>query len=217
MRTPPNENTRRCIISGDRGARAGLVRLALSPEGVVAPDVRARAPGRGAWLGVGLADLEKAHAAGKLRAGLARAFKQAGIVVPDDLGARIAAALARDALDRLGLEARAGHLLVGSDRIGEAARKGRVTALFHASDAGDDGRRKLDQAWRVGMDREGSGVQGLVLPVDRHILSRAIGRGNAAHVALTDRAATARVGEAVSRWRQFIGVDEGSAACVSEA
>ena len=43
---------RRCILTGEHGPRAGLIRLALGPDGIVAPDVRARAPGRGAWIAV---------------------------------------------------------------------------------------------------------------------------------------------------------------------
>ncbi|MGD9812036.1 MAG: YlxR family protein, partial [Sphingobium sp.] len=43
---------RRCILSGERASPDHLVRLALSPEGEVMPDVRAKAPGRGAWIGV---------------------------------------------------------------------------------------------------------------------------------------------------------------------
>ena len=58
--------------------------------------------------------------------------------------------------DRLGLEMRAGHLQLGSDRIAELARAGRVHWLGHAADAGEDGSRKLDQAWRVGSDAEGT-------------------------------------------------------------
>jgi hypothetical protein len=38
---------------------------------------------------------------------------------------------------------------------------GRVTWLAHAADAGQDGNRKLDQAWRVGMEAEGSGETGV--------------------------------------------------------
>ena len=53
---------RRCILLGDRAPRAALVRLALSPEGHVLPDVRAKAPGRGAWIGVTRAELETAIA-----------------------------------------------------------------------------------------------------------------------------------------------------------
>jgi uncharacterized protein len=198
---------RSCILTRERAAPANLVRLVLAPDGQVLPDVRAKAPGRGAWIGVPRAELEVALAKGRLRGALARAFKTGEITIPDDLPARIEAALERGALDRLGLEARAGTLLTGNDRIEAAARSGQLRALFHAADAGEDGRRKLAQAWRVGSDREGSDLKGLALPVARTILGLALGRENVVHVALTDKAAAVRVGEALSRWVHFIGSD----------
>ena len=158
---PANEPERRCIISGDRAPKGGLIRLALGPDGEVAPDVRARAPGRGAWIGVDRSAFEAALSKGKLKGALIRAFKTSAVNVPEDLGARTEAALERAALDRLGLEARSGSLVTGSDRIADAARKGQVLLLLHASDAGEDGNRKLDQAWRVGSDLEGSGRAGI--------------------------------------------------------
>lgn len=198
---------RTCILSRRTAARDDLIRLALGPDGQVAPDVRARAPGRGAWIGVDRATLEAAQAKGKLKGALARAFKAREVALPADLGARIEAALRQTALDRLGLEARAGHLATGSDRIENEARRGQVHLLVHAADASADGRRKLDQAWRVGRGAEGSGEQGLVLPAARAILSLALGRENVVHVAIIDRAAAARVDHALGRWRAFIGRD----------
>lgn len=205
MREPQHEPERRCIITGERGPKSGLIRLALGPDDVVAPDVRARAPGRGAWIGVNRPTLEEAIAKGKLKGALARAFKSGGVSAPDDLPERIETALSRNALDRLGLEARAGTLLTGSDRIEEAARAGRVRLLIHAEDAGADGNRKLDQAWRVGSDAEGSGLAGLVISAGRAMLSQALGRENVVHIAVTDRHAADRVGQAVDRWHHFIG------------
>jgi predicted RNA-binding protein YlxR (DUF448 family) len=197
---------RKCILTGRHDARDNLVRLAISPDGDVLPDVRAKAPGRGAWIGVDRKTLDAAQAKGKLKGALARAFKGKPLSVPDDLGARIEAALERAFLDRLGLESRAGALLLGSDRIEEAARKGRVTLLMHAADAGEDGSRKLDQALRVGRDAEGSGLTGVALPASRTILAMALGRENVVHAALIDRAAARRVGHALARWRGFIGL-----------
>ena len=199
------EPERRCILSGEHGARASLVRLAISPDGLVLPDVHAKAPGRGAWLAVGRAELESAMAKGKLKGALARAFKGAPLSVPDDLPQRIADALTRALLDRMGLELRAGHLLLGSDRIAEAARGGGVELLLHAADASADGRRKLDQAWRVGREAEGSGETGTVLPLDRAALSVAMGRDNVVHMALADPAAAARVSLALRRLMHFLG------------
>ena len=40
------------------------------PTAQVAPDVRARAPGRGAWIGVVRAELDEANAKGKLKGAL---------------------------------------------------------------------------------------------------------------------------------------------------
>ncbi len=223
MRTPPNERVasdisevaeartsrsepeRRCILSGEHGSRDALVRLAISPEGLVLPDVFARAPGRGAWLSVNRAELEAAMAKGKLKGALARAYKGAPLTVPDDLPQRIEDALRKALLDRLGLEMRAGHLILGSDRIAEHARGGVLELLLHAADASEDGSKKLDQAWRVGREMEGSGERGIRLPLDRNALSVALGRDNVVHLGVGSFKAAERVEQALSRLLHFAG------------
>ena len=196
---------RTCILSRRTAPREGLIRLALSPEGEVLPDVRARAPGRGAWIGVTRAELDVANAKGKLEAALRRAFKSGGVNVAPDLGERTEQALRQAALDRLGMEARAGNLINGADKVETAARTGKVHLLIHAADAGADGRKRMDQAWRVG----GGGPRGMIFPEPRTILSMALGRENVVHVALTDPAAASRVRHALARWRFFTGPDRG--------
>jgi predicted RNA-binding protein YlxR (DUF448 family) len=171
----------------------------------VAPDVRARAPGRGAWIGVPRSELDAANAKGKLKSALQRAFKSNDVHVPADLGHRIEQALRQTALDRLGMEARAGNLINGFDRIETAARSGKVHLLLHAADAGEDGNRSLDQAWRVG----GGAREGVIFPEGRTILSLALGRENVVHVALTDPAAASRVRHALARWLAFTGPNRG--------
>lgn len=204
---------RRCILAGDRAARANLVRLVLGPDDVIHPDVRAKAPGRGAWIGVTRGALETAIAKGKLKGALARAFKTSAFTIPADLPAAIAEALEKAVLDRLGLESRAGTIVVGGERIEKAARSGKLHLLLHASDAGADGTRKLDQAWRVGRDEEGGGLRGMVIPLARPILSVALGRENVVHIGLTDPGAARRLGEALNRWQHFIGPEPESAPC----
>ena len=196
---------RRCILTGDHGSRDDLLRLAISPDGLVLPDALARAPGRGAWIGVSRGELEKAIAKGKLKGALARAFKGAALTIPDDLPGRAEAALLRAFTDRLGLEMKSGRLLLGSDRIAENARMGKVAWLAHASDASEDGSRKLDQALRVGRETEGSGETGLTLPLDRAALSVALGRDNVVHLALTDPRAAERVEVPLRRLLRFLG------------
>jgi predicted RNA-binding protein YlxR (DUF448 family) len=208
MRTPPNErltsdiaeaaearnsgsgkscakNTgpeRKCILTGDIAPRDALVRLAISPDGDVLPDPLAKAPGRGAWIGVPRVKLEKAMEKGQLKGALARAFKGTPLKIPADLPEQIEVALGRVLRDRIGIEMRGGQIVLGSDRIAEQARRGKIALLMHASDASEDGRKKLDQAWRVGRELEGSGERGLTLPLDRAALSVALGRDNVVHL-----------------------------------
>jgi hypothetical protein len=149
-----------------------------------------------------------------LKGALARAFKTGELIIADDLGARIEAALRQALLDRLGLEARAGTLITGSEKIETAARRGDVHLLLHAADAGADGSGKLDQALRMGGRIDGDGDeelrQGLVFPAERAILSLALGRQNVVHIAIIERGAAARVRQLLDRWRAFIGPVQGS-------
>ncbi len=199
-----DEPERTCVLTRRKGTKEELIRLALGPDGEVAPDVRARAPGRGAWISVGRGELDEANAKGRLKGALAKAFKT-GVSVPPDLGERTAQALRQATLDRLGMEARSGKLINGTDRVEAAARAGKVHMLIHAADAAEDGRRRLDQAWRVG----GGEQQGVIFPEPRPILSLALGRENVVHVALTDLAAASRVQHALGRWQAFTGPDRG--------
>ncbi len=229
MRTPPNERLtsdiadtpkarsasepgkacpeRRCILTGETQSRQTLLRLAVSPSGLVLPDAQEKAPGRGAWVCSERAAIETAQGNGKLKAGLARAFKTGDLEIPEELPQMVEDALTRVVLDRLGLEMRVGHLMLGTQRIAETARAGSVALLCHASDASEDGRKKLDQAWRVGREMEGSGERGLILPLDRDALSVALGRDNVVHLALADDAAAARVLKPLVRLMLYMGHD----------
>ena len=200
---------RRCILSGERADPAHLVRLAISPDGDVLPDVRGKAPGRGAWVGISRAALEQAVKKGRLKGALGRAFKGEALSIPADLPEKIDAALRADMLSRLGLEAKASNLITGHEKIDTAARKGQLRMLLHASDAGADGSRKLDQAWRVGEGREGEDFAGETLPVDREALSMALGRNNVVHVAVTNAGAAERISALLARWQSYLGCANG--------
>ena len=240
MRTPPNERVssdivdretpgsatetgseRRCVLSGESFPREELIRLAISPTGEVLPDPAGKAPGRGAWIAPDRTALESAIADGHLKGSLNRAFKGGpdgvGLSYSDDLPQALADALTRNLADRLGLELRGGNIVLGSARIEEQARTGRIALLLHARDSSEDGRKKLDQAWRVGCDAQGSGLRGTVLPLDRDALSVALGRENVVHLGVsgqndgrgggTKATASGRIGQAVTRLSRYLGSD----------
>lgn len=203
---------RRCIFSGRRADPETLIRLALGPDGQVAPDVRGKAPGRGAWVGLTRGELEAALAKGSSQGTLARALLTTPnlLDIPNNLAEQIDSALRKALLDRLGLEGKASMLITGSEKIDVAARRGQVKLLLHASDAAADGSRKLDQAWRVGEESEGTDLAGIVLPVDRNALSMAMGRENVVHIAITEGRAAVRVRAVLARWQSYLG-------CANEA
>ena len=77
--------------------------------------------------------------------------------------------------------------------------------MERCADASDDGSRKLDQAFRVGMDAEGTSLAGTCLPLDRTALSVALGRDNVVHMALADPPSAERVAIPLRRLLQFLG------------
>jgi predicted RNA-binding protein YlxR (DUF448 family) len=192
---------RRCILTGAHGPRASLIRLAVGPDEQVAADLGAKLPGRGAWIIADRAILEAAMAKGKLKGALARAFKSNTLKVPDNLADQIASGLERRSLDRLGLENKAGNLIWGHERVGEALLKGKVRLLLHAADAKPDGMGKLE-ARRRGASPD---TVSIVLPVGRDQLSMALGRENVVHAAIGNTASAARVIETLERWAAFNG------------
>ncbi len=198
-----NPHERKCILTGQHGDRHSLIRLVAGPDGQVWPDLAARLPGRGAWITPERSAIEQAIGKGRLKGALARSLRTP-VAVPDDLVQRIEAGLERRALDRLGLELRAGHLIFGSEKLGEWARAGRLFLLLHAADAAADGTAKLDQAWRSG-DGAPDGIIGI--PAGREALSRALGRENVVHSGVIHGKAAARIAQELRRWAAFMGND----------
>ena len=107
-------------------------------------------------------------------------------------------------------------MLLGTEKIAQGCRAGAVTFLAHASDAGSDGPNKLAQAWRVGEEAEGTGLKGIILPLDRAALSVALGRDNVVSSG-ADRRRGGPQGFAapLQRLLHFMGRDEKSAGDVA--
>jgi predicted RNA-binding protein YlxR (DUF448 family) len=46
-----SESERTCIVTRRREPPEAMIRFVRGPDGVLAPDIRARLPGRGVWVG----------------------------------------------------------------------------------------------------------------------------------------------------------------------
>ncbi len=164
---------RRCIVSGETGTTATLMRFAIGPDDQVVPDIEGKLPGRGIWVTSDRASVEKAAAKGLF----SRAAKQS-VKAPADLADQVEAGLRRRVLALLGLARKAGQLMAGHAKVEDAAEKAHVVALFLASDAGAEGQRNAGAL----SSRTGAPV---VADFSAEQLGLALGRPNVVHAALT--------------------------------
>ncbi|WP_264049529.1 RNA-binding protein [Methylobacterium flocculans] len=199
---------RTCLVTRVAQAPAGMIRFVLGPDGAVVPDLRARLPGRGAWLTPTRAVVNKAV---KRRA-FQRAFKTKDATAPD-LADRIAESLRADLRQSLSLANKAGAVVAGFAKV-EAAigDKASVAAVIEASDGSPDGRRKIVAALHR---RHGSAISGIPVIDDlsNEELGVALGRDHVIHAALV-----AGVGASgcLARWRRLRSF-EGLATTAEEA
>jgi len=171
---------RRCIVSGETGSTATLVRFAIGPDDQVVPDIEGKLPGRGIWVASDRASVEKAAVKGLF----SRAAKQS-VKAPADLADQVEAALRRRILALLGLARKAGQVMAGHAKVEEAAMKAQVVALFLASDAGKEGQKNA-KAIAAGVDAP------IVADFSAEQLGLALGRPNVVHAALTASGAASK-------------------------
>ena len=110
---------RRCIYTRETSSREMLIRFAVSPDGVVVPDLEEKLPGRGLWL-TARGDIIR-------RACAENSFSKAArrnITVPADLPVRLAALLNRRCLDLIGLARRSGAAVAGFEKVRAALDAG---------------------------------------------------------------------------------------------
>jgi predicted RNA-binding protein YlxR (DUF448 family) len=134
---------RRCIVTGELGERAALLRFVVGPDGEIVPDIEARLPGRGLWL-LPRRDIVDRAVAKRL---FARAARRP-VSSPPALADRVEALLARRCCDGLGLARRAGLAVAGFERVGEAIRNGDAALLLVALDAAESARRRTEAVGR---------------------------------------------------------------------
>jgi len=140
---PPQSPQRRCIVTGEVRDRGAMVRLVVAPDGAIVPDIAARLPGRGLWL-TPRRDIVDRAVAKRIFARVARR----PVAVSPELADRIESLLARRCCDALGLARRAGQAVAGFERVGEAARRGRIGLLLFALDGAEGGHGRLNAIGR---------------------------------------------------------------------
>ncbi len=166
---------RLCIVSGEVLPEGKIIRFVVGPGGAITPDVAAKLPGRGIWVGATHAALVAATSK-NLFAKAARTNVQ----VADDLAARVEVLLVERMQSDLGMARRAGQIFLGFDTVLRALQSDTPPALMlEASDGAVDGKRKLFAARHA----RGLKIQTVECLTSAE-LSVAVGRENVIHAAL---------------------------------
>ena len=170
---------RLCAVTRQALDPGNLIRFALSPDGIIVPDLDRRLPGRGVWVGCDRRLVEKAVATHAFAKSL-----KVKAEAPADLAERVDDLIVKRVAGTLSLANKAGRVIAGFEKIYAALEKGPVRAVLHGSDAAVDGRSKIDRKYRAIQASRGAPAAILdVLTIAQ--MSLAIGRGSVVHAALT--------------------------------
>lgn len=175
-----NEPTeRQCAVTREVLPISSLIRFVLDPDGQVIADLKRVLPGRGVWVTaakeiVAVAEKDRKKVFG-------RGFKTEARV-ETGLAERVDALMDRAALQALSMTRKAGELVTGYSKVDAALRRDSVVGLIQASDAADDGARKL-AAVAAGRTELANGCQ-IVRLFNSDQLGLALGRSNVIHAAL---------------------------------
>jgi predicted RNA-binding protein YlxR (DUF448 family) len=186
---------RRCALTRERLPKQDLIRFVLAPSGEIVPDLKERLPGRGVWV---TAVHDRVAEAAK-RNVFARALKTA-VTVPTGLAEKVDRLLVEGALGALALANKAGEVVFGTAKVEEAIARSRVAALIHASDAAEDGCRKLDSKFRA-TARGDKPAPIRIFGADE--LGLASGKTNVIHAALIQGGAAAKFLASASRAERY--------------
>ncbi len=174
-RSEAEGSERTCIVTRRAGAPETMIRFVRAPDGAVTPDIRARLPGRGVWVGARAALVMEATKKRMFARGLKEKTQ-----TPPDLADSVDRLLEADCLQMLALANKAGGVICGFNKAAEALTESGIAALLEARDGGPDGKRKLLQSAR----RAGCGQVPIIGLFTSRQLDLALGRTNVIHAAL---------------------------------
>ena len=136
--------TRECCVTKEILPKTDLIRFVVGPDTQIFPDVTGKAGGRGVWVtatAVAVAEAQKKNA-------FARSLKSP-VKLPEDLAGLTQAHLENRLIGALQLARKGGFFVMGSAKVRSALESEKARALITASDASEDGRRKMKQLVRV--------------------------------------------------------------------
>lgn len=183
---------------------AELIRFVVGPDDVLVPDTDAKAEGRGVWVSLGEAFVTEAVK----KKSFAKSLKT-NVTVPDDLPALTRLRLEQRFVSSLSMAKKAGQLLTGMAKVKAALETGKALALLTATDAAEDGKKKLLATLKASTksaEEQGLGPQDVphFELLDSVQLGLALGIENVIHAAPTQGAAGKAAVKRADRLARYI-------------
>jgi predicted RNA-binding protein YlxR (DUF448 family) len=199
-----DEIERRCALTHQVKPAAELIRFVVGPDDVLVPDTDAKAEGRGVWITLGqafVADAVKKKA-------FAKSLKTS-VNVPADLPALTRQRLEQRFVNALQMARKAGQLMTGATKVKAALETGEAIALMTATDAADDGKKKMLATLKASSKAaEELGLPGANRPhfelLDSAQLGLALGIESVIHAAPTQGAAGEAAVKRAERLARYI-------------
>ena len=176
---------RKCIVSGEVGPKAGLIRFVAAPDGTVLPDLLGKLPGRGFWVTSTREALDRAAAKG-----LFSRAARAKVTPPAELADLLEGMLAKRVIELLSLARKAGLAVTGYEKVKGWLVDGTAIVLLQASDGSERGKTKLRPPARTGL---------FIGCLTGQEIGLAFGRESAIHGALAAGGLSNRVVEEAAR------------------
>jgi predicted RNA-binding protein YlxR (DUF448 family) len=199
-----DEVERRCALTHEVVAAADLIRFVVGPDDVLVPDTDAKAEGRGVWISLG----EGRVAEAVKKKAFAKSLKT-NVTVPDDLPALTRLRLEQRFVSSLSMAKKAGQLLTGAMKVKSALEAGEALALLTATDAAEDGKKKMLATLKASTkaaEELGFGTQNVphFELLDSAQLGLALGTENVIHAAPTQGAAGEAAVKRAERLARYI-------------
>jgi predicted RNA-binding protein YlxR (DUF448 family) len=183
---------RMCIVTRQSLPEDELVRFALSPDGEVVPDLARKLPGRGTWVSLSRQAVVEAIKKQAFRRGFESECR-----APEDLADRVGQQLRQQALSHLMLARKAGEAVSGATKVVAALAKGPVRILLHATEASEDGCRKINRA-----AQPETVISATFTSAEMDL---AFGRANVIHAAVAAGGLASRLAYHIGRMERFEG------------
>lgn len=195
---------RECALTRESKPVGEMIRFVVGPDDVLVPDTDARAEGRGVWVTLGAAHIAEAV---KKKA-FSKSLKTA-VTLPDDLPGLTRLRLEQRFVSALQMARKAGQLITGAMKVKAALETGSAIALLTATDAADDGRKKMLGTLKgAGKAAEELGFGDPGVPhfelLDSSQLGLALGIESVIHAALTKGAAGEAAVQRANRLARYV-------------